>query len=253
MKLNCVVVDDSSIQRMIIAKLVNNHPNLHLIGDFSNAIEAKNCMSVHTVDLIFLDIEMPDGTGFDLLQRLGAPPACMVVFITAHNKYAITAIHFGALDYLLKPVSVEALDYCLNRVREKRNEGMIIEQIKHAFESYQQLQQKKMPTRMLVSTLEGIHYIPVADIVRLEAQQNATEIFYTGAKKRLIASMNIGAYEEQFEPYSSFMRVHRAHLVNLLMVDTYVRGDANLLMKDGSRVAVSRENRDELLKRLREI
>jgi two-component system LytT family response regulator len=106
---------------------------------------------------------------------------------------------------------------------------------------------------MLVSTLEGIHFIPVDDIVRLEAQQNSTEIFYTGAKKRLIASMNIGAYEEQFEPYRSFMRVHRAHLVNLMRVETYVRGDAHLLMNDGSKVAVSRENRDELLKRLREI
>ena len=70
MKLNCVVVDDSSIQRMIIAKLVNNHPNLHLVGDFSNAIEAKNCMSVHTVDLIFLDIEMPVISGFDFLDGL---------------------------------------------------------------------------------------------------------------------------------------------------------------------------------------
>ena len=68
MKLNCVVVDDSSIQRMIIAKLVNNHQNLHLVGDFSNAIEAKNCMTVHTVDLIFLDVEMPVISGFDFIR-----------------------------------------------------------------------------------------------------------------------------------------------------------------------------------------
>lgn len=248
-----IIIDDETNSHEVLRRLLGNrHEDVQVVASAFNVAEGVQLIQAHQPDLIFLDIEMPDGTGFDLLQRLGVP-SCMVVFITAHNKYAITAIHFGALDYLLKPVSVEALDYCLNRVREKRNEGMIIEQIKHAFESYQQLQQKKMPTRMLVSTLEGIHFIPVADIVRLEAEQNTTEIFYTGAKKRLIASMNIGAYEEQFEPYSYFMRVHRAHLVNLLMVDTYVRGEANLLMKDGSRVAVSRENRDELLKRLREI
>ena len=248
-----IIVDDETNSHEVLRRLLgSHHTDVQIVASAFNVAEGTQQIREHQPDLLFLDIEMPDGTGFDLLQRVGNP-AFMVVFITAHNKYAVTAIHFGALDYLLKPISAEALEHCLTRVREKRNEGMIIEQIKHAFESYQQLQQKKMPTRMLVSTLGGIHFIPVADIIRLEAQQNATEIFYIGAKKRLIASTNIGSYEEQFEPYSSFMRVHRAHIVNLMMVDTYVRGDAYLLMNDGSKVAVSRENRDELLKRFREI
>ncbi len=251
--MNTIIIDDETNSHEVLRRLLkSHHTDVRIVASAYNVAEGVQLIRDHQPDLVFLDIEMPDGTGFDLLHRIGNP-TCMVVFITAHNKYAITAIHFGALDYLLKPISAEALEYCLTRVREKRTEGMIIEQIKHTFESYQQLQQKKMPTRMLVSTLEGIHYIPVADIVRLEAQLNTTEIFYNGAKKRLIASTNIGSYEEQFEPYSSFMRVHRAHMVNLMMVNTYVRGDAYLLMNDGSKVAVSRENRDELLKRLREI
>jgi two-component system LytT family response regulator len=103
MKLNCVVVDDSSIQRMIIAKLVNNHPNLHLIGDFSNAIEAKNCMSVHTVDLIFLDIEMPVISGFDFLDGLKVKP--QIIFITSKAEYAMKAFDYDATDYLQKPIA----------------------------------------------------------------------------------------------------------------------------------------------------
>lgn len=248
-----IIIDDEPGSHETLRHLLaRRHPDVQVIASGYNVAEGLALIRAHQPELVFLDIEMPDATGFDLLQTLGTP-GFMVVFITAHNKYAITAIHFGALDYLLKPVSPDALDFCLSRVREKHHEGMIAEQIRHALESYRQLQQKNLPSRMLVSTLEGMHFIPVADIIRLDAQQNSTEIFYVGARKRLIASVNIGAYEEQFEPYSHFMRVHRAHIVNLLKVDAYVRGDANLLMNDGSTVSVSKENREELVKRLREI
>ena len=109
MKLNCVVVDDSSIQRMIIAKLVNNHQNLHLIGDFSNAIEAKSCMSVHNVDLIFLDIEMPVISGFDFIDGLKVKP--QIIFITSKAEYAMKAFDYDATDYLQKPIAIDDGDH----------------------------------------------------------------------------------------------------------------------------------------------
>ena len=113
MKLNCVVVDDSSIQRMIIAKLVNNHQHLHLIGDFSNAIEAKNCMSIHTVDLIFLDIEMPVISGFDFLDGLKTKP--QIIFITSKAEYAMKAFDYDATDYLQKPIALERFNASVKR------------------------------------------------------------------------------------------------------------------------------------------
>ena len=129
MKLNCVVVDDSSIQRMIIAKLVNNHQHLHLIGDFSNAIEAKNCMSIHTVDLIFLDIEMPVISGFDFLDGLKTKP--QIIFIPSKAEYAMKAFDYDATDYLQKPIALErfnasvkrAIDLHLLRTDNKEEEG----------------------------------------------------------------------------------------------------------------------------------
>ena len=116
MKLNCVVVDDSSIQRMIIAKLVNNHPNLHLVGDFSNAIEAKNCMSVHTVDLIFLDIEMPVISGFDFLDGLKVKP--QIIFITSKAEYAMKAFDYDATDYLQKPIALDRFNASVRRAMD---------------------------------------------------------------------------------------------------------------------------------------
>ena len=116
MKLNCVVVDDSSIQRMIIAKLVNNHQHLHLIGDFSNAIEAKNCMSIHTVDLIFLDIEMPVISGFDFLDGLKTKP--QIIFITSKAEYAMKAFDYDATDYLQKPIALERFNASVKRAMD---------------------------------------------------------------------------------------------------------------------------------------
>ena len=116
MKLNCVVVDDSSIQRMIIAKLVNNHTNLRLVGDFSNAIEAKSCMSVNTVDLIFLDIEMPVISGFDFLDGLKVQP--QIIFITSKAEYAMKAFDYDATDYLQKPIALDRFNASVKRAIE---------------------------------------------------------------------------------------------------------------------------------------
>jgi DNA-binding LytR/AlgR family response regulator len=102
MKLNTIVVDDSSIQRITIAKLISEHPNLLLGGDFSNALEAKNYITNNTVDLIFLDIEMPHITGFDLIDGLKIKP--LIVFITSKADYAVKAFDYSALDFLQKPI-----------------------------------------------------------------------------------------------------------------------------------------------------
>ncbi|MBK6904524.1 MAG: response regulator transcription factor [Saprospirales bacterium] len=248
--MKAIIIDDEEQSHEVLKLLLKTyHPDIQLVASGYNVAEGLALIRAHNPDLIFLDIEMPDGTGFDLLEQVGTPKF-MVVFITAHNKYAVSAIHFGALDYLLKPLTSESLAYALERVREKRLEGMALEQLKMVFESFQQLRQNKRPARMIVSTMEGIHYIPIADLIRMEAQVNFTEIFYDGAKKRMIAAVNLGVYEEQFESYPELMRVHRSHMVHLLKVNTFVRGEGYLLMKDGSKVPVARGYRDEMLGRL---
>ena len=113
MKLNCVVVDDSSLQRIVITKLVNNHPNLNLIGDFSNAIEAKNCITVNSVDLVLLDIEMPVISGFDFIDGLKLKP--QIIFITSKAEYALKAFDYDATDYLQKPILLDRFNASIKR------------------------------------------------------------------------------------------------------------------------------------------
>ena len=116
MKLNCVVVDDSAIQRMTVTKLVTGHQNLNLVGDFSNAIETKNCLTNKDVDLIFLDIEMPVINGFDLLDGLKVKP--QIIFITSKAEYAVKAFDYDATDYLQKPISPQRFNAAVKRAMD---------------------------------------------------------------------------------------------------------------------------------------
>jgi two-component SAPR family response regulator len=113
MKINCIVVDDSSIQRLTITKLVNDNPNLELVGEFSNAVEAKNCITNKNVDLVFLDIEMPVINGFDLLDGLKVKP--QVIFITSKAEYAVKAFDYAATDYLHKPITRERFNQAVKK------------------------------------------------------------------------------------------------------------------------------------------
>ena len=117
MTLNCVVVDDSAIQRLSIVKLVENHPSLNLIAEYSSALETKNGLNTNQVDLIFLDIEMPYGNGFDLLERI-KNINFEVVFITAYSNYAIKAINLSASSYILKPIDIDELVNAVNKIKE---------------------------------------------------------------------------------------------------------------------------------------
>lgn len=251
--MKAIIVDDEPQSHVVLRNFIaHDHPDLNIVASGHNVDEGLKLIREYHPELVFLDIEMPDGLGFDLLKNFDNPEF-NVIFITAHNKYAISAIRFGALDFLLKPLSRELLWEALERVREKHREQLSIEQWKIAFETFQKIKEKKLPSRMSVSTHAGIFYIPVEDIVRFEAQVNQTEIFYTSSKKRLIASVNLGEYEEQFEPYPQFMRVHRSTIVNLLMVERFDKSEGSLELRDGSKVFVSRMYKDELMRRMTDL
>ncbi len=252
--MKAIIVDDEQQSHEVLNNLLaQNHPDIKVAASGYGVREGLQLIAAYQPDLVFLDVEMQDGTGFDLLERTGRPNF-HVVFITAYNKYAQDAIRFGALFYLLKPLQTDLLAEALGRVREKQEEKATIEQWKLSFEAFQQFQQQQLPKRMIVSTMEGIHFIPVEDIIRFKADGNTTDIYINGWKKRLIASVNIGEYVKQFDSYPNFMKVHRSHLVNLNYVAMYSRSDGGyLVMKDGTEVGVSRLFRDGLLERLGEM
>jgi two-component system LytT family response regulator len=244
-----IIDDEPQCQEVLELLIRENHPELTLAGKAGNVAEGLAMIRQHSPELVFLDVEMPDGTGFDLVSSFPEVPF-NVVFVTAHNDYAVSAFRLGALDFIHKPVTANTLQEAVERVMQKQIEKATIEQWRLAFEAFNQLKSEKLPTRMIVSTLKGLHVIPIEEIIRMQADGGTTEIFQKNADKRLIASTHLGAYEEQFKPFENFVRVHRGHIVNLLEVVEYLRSNNSLLMSDNYPVPVSRSMREEVIERL---
>lgn len=228
MKLNCVVVDDSSIQRMIIAKLVNNHTNLHLVGDFSNAIEAKSCMSVNDVDLIFLDIEMPVISGFDFLDGLKVKP--QIIFITSKAEYAMKAFDYDATDYLQKPIALDrfnssvrrAMDMHLLKTDNKDEEG------EHIF-----IKSNLKKLKIFTSKIKWIEAF--GDYVRVVTEDDSNLVLST-----------MKSFEKDL-PSNKFVRVHKSYIINIDKVERFNSKFAEIGL---TKIPLSRNKKEDLIKAL---
>jgi two-component system LytT family response regulator len=193
-------------------------------------------------DLVFLDIQMPDGTGFDLLKMI-PQKNFEVIFITAHEEFAIKAIKFSALDYILKPIDSEDLKQAVlravNTIDHKREESQ--------FEALQLNMQPTQKRRLVLKTQESVHVVDLDKIVRCEADRNYTSFFLTEGKKILV-SKTLKDYETLLTGYN-FLRVQQSHLINLDFVERYDKGNGgSVVMKDGSEVPLSPAKRDIFFK-----
>jgi len=241
--INTIIVDDEPYCCQIMVTLLERYcPDVKTIAVCNNGEAALNAIIDSRPQLVFLDIEMPKMNGFELLERL-ANIDFELIFTTAYDQYAIKAIRFSALDYLLKPIDpkelVAAVDKAIVQKKSPSSEQllMLMNQLRHIETGF---------TKIAVPTTEGYELIPASQIVRCEADSNYTHI-YLNNKKTIIACRTLKEMAEQLEDFTSFFRVHHSSLVNLNEVIKYVRGDGGyLIMNDGTTVNVSR-NRKELL------
>lgn len=242
-----VIIDDERQSHLALThQLSSAYKDVEILAHGYNVAEGMDLINTYTPDLVFLDVEMPDGTGFELLQKIGRP-AFYVVFITAFNKHAESAIRFGALDFLTKPIDGSLLAEAIQRVRDRLHERITSEQLQITLEAFKSAQQKKLPSRICVPDGDGFEVIALENIIHLIADKNMTEFHILNRTKRLISVTNIGTFEGQLEPYPIFWRTHRSHIVNKLMVDKYVKADGGyLIMKDGCRIPVSKDNKGDL-------
>lgn len=202
MKLNCIVVDDSAIQRMTITKLVNESANLNLVGDFANALEAKNAINNNKVDLIFLDIEMPLINGFDLLDSLKTKP--QIVFITSKADYAVKAFDYEATDFLQKPISKERF----------------LKAVKKALELHQlrnEVPEDLGEAIIIKSNLKKIK-IYTSKIKWIEAFGDYIKVITDEDSHLVLSTMK--AFEKEL-PEGKFIRVHKSYIVNLERVEKF--------------------------------
>lgn len=197
-------------------------------------------------ELVFLDIQMPVFTGFDLLKQMDTIPF-EIIFTTAYDQYAIEAIRFSALDYLLKPIDAEDLKravqrFITHRSQKEQSRKDLYQNLMHNIRSTQ------AEFKLAISSSEGIYFYNPSQIIRLEAESNYTRFFFTD-KKPLVVAKTLGEYEEMLAPHG-FLRTHRTHLVNRSYVQSFMP-EGFLLMKDNSKVEISRRRKEEVLGTLR--
>jgi two-component system LytT family response regulator len=195
-------------------------------------------------DVVFLDIEMPVMNGFEMLEHFKKIPFA-VIFTTSYDQYAIKAIRFSALDYLLKPIDEEELVNAINKISSQKvlpseeQFRMLIDTVQH---------KKNSLTKVAIPTAEGFELIPAEEIIYFEADDHYTRIFLKN-KRKTIACRTLKEMEEQLDNFASFLRVHHSYIVNLNEVSKYIRGEGGyLVMSDGASVNVSRSRKEALMK-----
>ncbi len=243
-----IIVDDESKARDALKKILKEQfPEIDIIASAGTVETGVEAIRKDPPDLLLLDVELPDGTGFDLLRRI-APAQFKVIFITGHQEYAIEAIKFSALDYILKPFDSSELQYAVEKAREAiDHEGQHI-QLQTLDEN---LQQKKRLRRIILPTSDNLHVVEVAEIIRAEADSNYTTFRLAGGKK-IMVSRTMKEYDEMLAG-SGMIRVHQSHLVNMIHINRFVkRGGGYLQMKDSSTVPVSPTLKKQVLQTLQE-
>ena len=244
--MKAIIIDDEQDCCDVLVTLIERYcPAVSVAGIFTSAQEGLNALMQNGIDLAFLDIRMPHMDGFELLEKL-PPFDFAVIFTTSYDQYAIKAIRYSALDYLLKPVDKEELQIAVRRATE-RSTPVLSQQLELLVQRMNRPAQKT--NRIALPTMEGLNIIPADSIISCSSSSNYTILSLKDGKK-LTVSRTLKEIEEMLEGHS-FFRVHHSYLVNLSEVRKYIRGEGGqLIMSDESSVDVSRSKKDHLLKEL---
>jgi two-component system, LytTR family, response regulator len=245
--IKALIIDDEHKARNILHHyIVNFIPEITEVRQAESVDVALNILKEYEPGIVFLDVEMPHKNGFDLLVQL-QDPAFDVIFTTAYNQYAIQAIRFSALDYLLKPVDPDELQAAVQRHLEKRESW---QQKQELFNNLVQNIEKKevKDFKIAVPSSEGVYFFMVDDILHLQAESSYTHIHLTN-RKPFIASKTLRHFEDMLEEFQ-FIRTHKSHLVNPKHITRISNDNEFVLLSDGSKVEVSRRKKDEVLQQL---
>jgi two-component system, LytTR family, response regulator len=244
--INAIIIDDEPYCCKVLSTLIERHCNeVNVVGICSSGLAGLKEILDKKPSLVFLDVEMPKMNGFEMLQRLEKIDF-NVIFTTSYDKYALKAIRFSAIDYLLKPIDRLELQVAVQKVVE-RSYTPIAQQFEILLAKINQ--PSALINKVALPTIEGFQMVPIDSIISCRSESNYT-VFLLKDKKRLVASKSLKEIDEILENHF-FIRVHHSHLVNLNEVNKYVKGEGGyLLMSDGSTVDVSRGKKDQLLNRL---
>ncbi|MGV3461135.1 MAG: LytR/AlgR family response regulator transcription factor [Flavobacterium sp.] len=241
-----LIDDDSNLRNGMKSMLQRYAPDITILGEADSVDAGIKAIEYYRPDVIFLDIQLGDGTGFDILEQIVQAAGKLqshVVFITAHEQYAVKAFRFSALDYLLKPVDPEELNKVIEKIRKvvKTNDGfahidLLLENIRKKVDKFK---------RIALSTSDGIHLFEISDIIRCESQDNYTKFYIRDAKPVLI-SKTLKEYEDLLTG-QGFERIHQSHLINLAYLRSYIKKDGGyVVMADNSNLPISQRKKERL-------
>lgn len=239
MNLNAIIVEDEANSREIISNYLAKYcPTVVLKGEAASIEEAKKLIQQHSLDLIFLDVEMPFGTGFDLLDQL-PDRTFETVFVTAYNQYAIDALNNHAAYYLMKPINIDELIKAVDYVTEIRNKEDALE------DRVLTPNLKKVDGKITLPQQDGFQILNVADILYCKADDNYTEIYLEN--KKILVSKTLKYFEEALSKFA-FARIHKSYLVNVNEVIKYRKGKGgSVVVSNGKELLVSASKKKDLL------
>ena len=242
--INVVIIDDEQGARELLSNMLKMlAPEFNILGEADGVETGLALIQNNTPDLVFLDIQMQDGTGFDLLSKL-PNNSLKVIFVTAFHEHAIKAFEFSAIDYLLKPLTPDRLMNALSKVKKSmESEAVNIQTLLANMQSKDK--------KVVLKTSESVFVIDVADIIRCEAEGNYTTFFLNDGRSLLVSKI-IKVYEDLLSAYN-FFRSHQSHLVNMNFFDEYLRRDEQIKMKNGELIPLASRKKEVFLARLSQL
>ena len=238
-----VVEDEKHSRETLIGMLARYCKNVEIVGEAEGYRSGLEMIRKFDPDLIFLDIQMPDGSGFRLLEELDEINF-EIIFTTAFDQFAIKAIKYSALDYLLKPIDPDELVNAIRKVEQKRSNQQVNQNIQVLLDNIKT--KESDPHKIVLSTSEKIHILETDQILRCESDNYYTNFFLTDGKTILV-SKTLKENEELLGDHN-FIRPHKSHLVNVKYIKGFLRNDGGYIeMTDGSQIPVSRRKREKII------
>jgi len=244
--LKAIIIDDEPYCCEILAAMLESDcPDVEVVNISNKAADAISAIQKHSPEIVFLDVEMPKMNGFEMLEQL--PDINFhLIFTTSYDQYALKAIRFSAIDYLLKPIDREELKKAVEKVRQ-RIQIPLPQQLEILM---QKIKQPHTPvSKIALPTMEGLQMIPIDTIISCESDDNYTRLQLKN-KKKILVTRSLKEMEEILEQHS-FIRVHRFYIINLNEIEKYIKGEGGyLVMSDGNTIDVARNKKEMLLRKL---
>jgi len=243
--LTAILIDDESSSRNSLRqKLVTHCPNITIVAECESGEDGIKAIQSHNPNIVFLDVEMPRMNGFVMLQQL-EQRSFELIFTTAYDHYAISAIRFSALDYLVKPIEIKTLKEAVERAREKIQTDLPNQRIETLLHNL--IDEKNLHNRIAIPSLEGLQFIEITDIIYLEAESNYSFIYLQNAT-RITVSKTLKDFEELL-PSHTFIRIHHSYIISKNHVRKYLKGEGGqVLMSNGKLLDVARRKKEDFMK-----